>query len=296
MNNNDIDIKKIRTLDDLNYLINKINKDLPFAEAFKFCGDFHINQLLEDLGIQVSVFEEKYFIYDSKRNLHISESEFGYIWISTMGLVGQKELTENNYVNACMYQNVVLSILMDKAISLCSEEDIYDIDSYNYQYLSSFTPGLFHNILFYFETFGKAYLSISKVDIPKTHKLSKIFSLVKDTMYKLDHNDTIFHAYILDVFKKIVNYIATIPGNFKEQYIKYDDNPGDQTVISFKQDNLNDIKNSIDLSHDFLLNYYYDKDEVIYLKNGLLNRLLDKAKNSEERERIIKKYGYLSKY
>jgi hypothetical protein len=97
------------------------------------------------------------------------------------------------------------------------------------------------------------------------------------------------------LFEKIVNYIATIPGNFKEQYVKYDDNPGDQTVISFQQNKLNDIKNSIDLSYDFIISFYYDEGDVMYLKSGLLSRLLDKTKNSEEREKIIKKYGYLSK-
>jgi hypothetical protein len=286
----------INTDDDLAYLIGKIVNGSVFTEAFKFEPTNLRDQLLTALDIPIGEFEQKYFFYDVESNFHISESEHGYLWISTMGLVAKGKLTDNQYVNACEFQYVALTLLLNKAIELCDDETIYDIDSYNYEYLSKITPTLFHNILFYFETFGKAYLALSNVAIPKTHKLSEVFSQVRQTMFNLNQNDTIFHAQILCSFERVVKYISTIPGKFKEQYVKYDDNPGDHTVINFRHNELTEIRNSIDLSYDFIINYYYDKGNVMYLKKGLFIRLLNMAKNDEEKQRIKETYRYLNEY
>lgn len=284
----------INTNRDLADLIRRIKDGPIFAEAFKFEPACLKNQLLTTLDIQKEEFEQKYFIYDTERNLHISESEHGYLWISTMGLVSRGNLPGGQYVKACEFQNVALSLLLDKANDLCADETIYDIDSYSYEYLSKITPALFHNILFYFETFGKAYLDISNVSIPKTHRLSEIFSKVRQTMFRLHQNDSIFHAQILFTFEQLVKYIDTISGNFKEQYVKYDANSGDHTVINFCHNELSEIRNSIDLSYDFIMNYYYDKEDGMYLKQGLFNKLLDRAKNEEEKQRIAETYRYLN--
>ncbi|MDD4238056.1 MAG: hypothetical protein PHT62_05820 [Desulfotomaculaceae bacterium] len=293
MSDNTSEYININTDQDLAYLIRKIGDGPIFAEAFKFEPACLRDQLLTALGIQIDEFEQKYFFYDAESNFHISESEHGYLWISTMGLVAKGKLTNNQYVNACEFQYVALSLLLNKAIDLCDDETIYDIDSYSYGYLSKITPTLFNNILFYFETFGKAYLAISNVSIPKTHKLSVIFSQVRQTMFNLHQNDTRFHAQILCTFEQLVKYIGTIPGNFKEQFVKYDDNSGDHTVINFRHNELNKIKNSIDFSYDFIMSYYYDKENVMYLKQGFFIRLLDMAKNDEEKQRITETYGYL---
>jgi hypothetical protein len=283
----------INTEQDLAYLIRKIKDGPIFAELFKFEPACLRDQLLTALGIQIAEFEQKYFFYDSESNLHISESEHYCIWISTMGLVAKGKLTDNQYVNACEYQYEVLSLLLNKAIDLCANEKIYDIDSYSYEYLCKITPTLFHNILFYFETFGKAYLAISNISISKTHKLSKIFLQVRQTMFSLHQNNTIFHAEILCAFEQLVKYIGAIPGNFKEQYVKYDDNSSDHTVINFRYNELNKMKNSIDLSYDFIISYYYDKENAIHIEQGFFNRLLGMAKNDGEKRRIEEAYGYL---
>lgn len=99
-------------------------------------------------------------------------------------------------------------------------------------------------------------------------------------MYKKGHNDTIFQAHIIAEFKKVLKYIESIPGEFKEHFVKYDDNSEDDTVIHFNIDSLNEIQKTIDMSNDFIISYYYEHD-VMYLKSGLLERLTNKAKTKK---------------
>ncbi|WP_143070180.1 hypothetical protein [Halanaerobium salsuginis] len=113
-------------------------------------------------------------------------------------------------------------------------------------------------------------------------------------MYKKGHNDTTFQAYIIAEFKKVVDYIESIPGDFKEYFVKYDDNSGDDTVIHFNIDSLNEIQKTIDMSNDFITSYYYDQD-VMFLKPGLLERLTNNAKTKNEKQQIIDEYGYMKK-
>jgi hypothetical protein len=293
----DLNYIDISSDDDFDYLISRIKEGPTFAWAFKFGLNNLKDQFFSALGISLDEFNQKNFYYDDKDNLHISESENGYVWISTMGLVAQKNPIDNQYVNACEYQYIVLSLLLDKAINLCEDETIYDVESFNNEYLSAFTPTLFHNTLFYFETFGKAYLSLNNIPNLKTHKLSELLQIVKKTMFDLNHNDTLFHAHIIAAFELIVKYISTIRSNFREEYVKYADNPDDFTVIRFRKTEMVNMKHTIDLSYDFILNYYYDKafdqSEVSCLKQGLLKRLLKKAHTDEERQNVINAYGYL---
>ncbi len=283
----------INSNEDLDYLLKRIKAGPIFSEAFRFEPDNLKEQLLFALDISLDEFNQKCFYYNDKELLHISESEHGYLWISTMGLVAQKNPIDNQYVNACQYQYIVLSLLLEKAISLCEDEKIYDVESYNNEYLCSFTPALFHNSIFYFETFGKAYLALNNIPNIKTHKLSEILKVVKKTMFDLNHNDTLFHAQIVVAFELEVEYLSTIHSNFKEEYVKYADNPDDFTIIRFRKNEMVNMKHTIDLCHDFIMDYYYDKTEANYLQQGLFNRLLKKASNDEERKRVINMYSYL---
>lgn len=297
-NNYNTEFININNKDDMDYLVNRIQNGPIFAEPFKFKTKKLRNNLLSALNLSVNEFDQKYFYYDHEKKIHISESEKGYIWISTMGLIAQKgsiNNINNQFVKACCSQYIVLCLLVDKAISLCEDEKTYDVDGYNYGYLNELTPQLFHSTLFYFEIFGKAYLSLNNVEFKKHHKLSEILQKVKETMFTLGHNDTSFHAYVISAFEYIVKYISTIPGNFKEQYVKYEDNSGDSTVIRFDQNELLNMKNTINLSHDFISNFYYNKGsgDILHLKQGLYNRLLEMSKNDEEKKRIINTYSYL---
>jgi hypothetical protein len=116
--------------DDLDYLIKRIDTGSLFAEAFKFEEETFFLNLLEYLKIDYEDFKKSYFHYDRSRNLHISESEFKYIWISTYGLVAKGKATDNNLVNACLNQYTVLSLLLDKAIEVSESENVYDVDAW----------------------------------------------------------------------------------------------------------------------------------------------------------------------
>lgn len=279
--------------EDLNYLLHRIEHGPLFAECFRFDTRELFWELLHRLDISRDDFESEYFYFDESRDLHISESEFDYVWISTYGLIAKGKATENKHVNACMNQYTVVSLLFEKAEEICATSNAYDVDGYNFGYLSELTPALFHNILFYIEVFAKAYLAFCGVRFPHKHGLSELFKIVNRTMYEKGHNDTLFQAHIITEFERVVEYIKSIPGDFKEHFVKYDDNSEDGIVIRFNRGALDGIKNIVDLSNDFINSTYYDSDDVMYLKSGLLERLLEKAENEEDRTRITDMYGYM---
>lgn len=292
MNTNGKEYLYINNQNDLKYLIERIENGPLFAESFKFNNNEIFIELLNYFDINYKDFKKGYFYFDENRNLHISESEFGYTWISTYGLVAKGKSTRNKFVNSCNNQYTVVSLLFEKAKEICESDRVYDVDGYQFGYLSNLTPALFHNVLFYIEVFGKAYLSLSGVNVPHIHELSKLFVKINKTIYKKGHNDTIFQAHIVVEFEKVVEYIKSIPGGFKEHFVKYDDNSEDGTVIRFNIDSLDGIQKTIDMSNDFISSYYYE-DDVMYLKSGLLDRLLKKAKNENEKRQIVNKYGYM---
>lgn len=276
---------------DLSLLLKKIKED-KFAKKFNFRSEELKKQFFKDLHIDISNFEKRYYFYNKELDLHISESEFNYLWISTIGIVGHSNIN-NKFLKALCSQNIVVNLLFKEVMKLCDEESTLDVDSHSYGYLSELTPALFHNVLFYFELFGKTYLSLNDVEIPKTHKLERIYTTLKQTMLKLNHNDTIFHASIVQAFDELVKYIKTIPGEFKEQYVKYNDNIDDSTAVLFDKNKLDEIKTVLDMSYDFICNYYYNIKDAIYLKKGLYDRLYNKANNEVEKKRIKQTYSYL---
>lgn len=291
MNTKDEEYIYINNQNDLKYLIERIEKGPLFAEAFKFDNNEIFIELLNYFEIDYKEFKKRYFYFDKKRDLHISESEFGYTWISTYGLVAKGKSSCNKFVNSCNNQYIVVSLLFEKAKEICESDRVYDVDGYKFGYLSKLTPALFHNVLFYIEVFSKAYLSLSGVNVPHTHELAKLFAKVNKTIYIKNHNDTIFQAHIIAEFEKVVEYIESIPGGFKEHFVKYDDNSEDGTVIRFNIDSLDEIQKTIDISNDFISSYY--NDDVMHLKSGLLERLINKTKTENEKQQIINKYGYM---
>lgn len=280
---------------DLDDLTNQIAGGKLLANEFKFTERDYLIDLLGALGIKYEEFTKKYFYYDSNRNLHISESEFGYVWISTYGLIAKNKSTPNSKVNACVNQHIVISLLLDKAIEICKSESVYDVDAYNFGSLSELSPALFQNIIFYVEVFCKAYLSLSGINSPHTHKLSVIYLKLIDTMFAEKHNDSLFQILIVDKLSKIVDHVTRIPGNFKEQFIKYDDNPLDSTVVIFQPNNLNEIKSTFELCNDFITDYFYSGIKTHYLNSGLYQRLLAKAETEDQRTRVIDNYRHLEK-
>lgn len=283
----------IETQNDWEYLVERIMNGPKFAESFRFREEAYFAKLLEFLKVDYEEYKEKNYYFDKSLKLHISSSESDYTWISTMGLVAKGKSTTNCFINSCINQYTVISLLFDKAIELSNSDDVYDVDGYEFGYLSDFTPALFHNILFYFEIFAKAYLSFYNVKIPHTHELSKLNILMKKTMFEKNQNDSLFHVYIVTEFDRVVQYIDAIPGRFKEQFVKYDDNSNDYTVILFDPENLKEIKKTIDMSNDLITGFYYNHENMRYLKSGLFEKLLKKAETDDEKQRITEMYGHL---
>lgn len=293
---NEDNIVSIDSQEMMDLLISRLSNGELIAEKFRFAEDEYYFQLFNYLKIDMEAYQDKYYYYDEYRNLHIADSEFNYTWISTYGLISSGKATNNNFLNSCINQYTVISLLFDKTLDICEDETIYDVDSYNFGYLKELTPALFHNVLFYVEVFGKAYLSLSNKTVPRTHNLESLYKEVVDTIFIKKHNDTTFHAKIIIDFLRIIDYIKTIPGDFKEHFVKYDDNQGDLTVIKFDLFSLREIYDTITLSQDFIYSYYYDDvNDVIHLKTGLLNRLLSMSGTEEDKQRIMNMYSCLIK-
>ena len=178
-----------------------------FANKFKFSErDFFIS-LLKSLKIDYEDFKKTYFYYDGNRKLHIAESEFEYVWISTYGLIAKSKSTSNRAVNACLNQYTVISLLFKKALKVSQDENVYNIDSYNFGLLSELSPAIFHNLIFYIEVFCKAYLSLAKVEAPKTHKLSLLYQETANIMASKEHDNSLFQVLILDPLYKFVDHL-----------------------------------------------------------------------------------------
>lgn len=110
---NDMDFINIDSNEDLDYLVRRIQYGSAFA-AFIFKSEELKDKFFVTLNMSIADFEQKYFFYDGEKKLHISESERGYIWISTMGLIAQKgraNTANNSFFNSCQAQQVVLSLL-----------------------------------------------------------------------------------------------------------------------------------------------------------------------------------------
>src|SRR4051812_30661743 len=103
-------------------LINRISEQKQFAYRFRFSEREFFVTLLESLKINYDDFTTKYYYYDASRNLHIGESEFGYMWISTVGLIAKNKSTHNRPVNSCLIQYTVISMLLKKAVELVEDE------------------------------------------------------------------------------------------------------------------------------------------------------------------------------
>lgn len=68
-------------------------------------------------------------------------------------------------------------------------------------------------------------------------------------------------------------------------------------VISYDYDSLKKMKRTLDISEDFICEYYFSKysypGHMTYLQPNLFERLLKSAKTESEKEQITRKFGYL---
>lgn len=281
---------------DLQYLIDRYRNGPVFAKAFVFEDKDLYIKFFKEADIPLELFENKNYYFDKEKNVHISESEFGFVWISTMGLVATSRATKNNYVNAFLAQVPILIQLLDEGMEVCNDDTVYDIDSFSYGRVEQLTLSLFHNLIFFSETLLKAYISLQGEKVPHTHKLQILLESAKETMFIKEHDNTLFHAYIIPFIEREVLHISSIPGGFKEEYVKYDDNPCDTTLMVFHSDTFTQIRDFVVLSEDIITGIYYDPEERMYLEQGLFERLLEKCETNEARAAIEDVYSFLVKH
>lgn len=283
----------IESKSDFEYLLTQIISGQSFAFFFSFHDQIYETTFLKAMNVDLNTYKDLGYYFDPKRQLHIAENSEGLTWISTMGLTSNNCLTGVKFLDSCTMQFRVLSLLIDKALELLNDCNVYDIESYSYGYVCELTPALFHNLLFYFEVFGKSYLELNHQEPPHTHKLSTILNEVKRQMKQLNHLNTTFHGGIITQFERLVEYTKSISDRFGEEQVKYNNNYQDHTVIIFQKEVLLDMKRTVDLSYDFITSYYYDRDEGKYLTPDLLNRLLKRAENEAEEASIRALYSCL---
>lgn len=265
-----------------------------FTGAFIFQDDDLFSHFLSEVGIDYSIIQKNHYYFDNKTKIHISEClEEDYIWISTMGLVARAKTTGNKFLNAWYYQKIVLVHLLEDVIQLCSDESTYLVGSWNYSMVEQLTPAIFHQTIFYYETLAKAYLSINNKSIPHTHTLKSLLKSVKETMFEKNHNNSLFHAYVIPTFEEIVRHIDSIPGRFNEAYVKYDDNPQDTTLVAFDADLFQDFYNVIAVTDDIISDLYYNPEKCHYAKTGLYEKMINNCKTEQDRIRIEKVYHFL---
>lgn len=278
---------------ELKYLIDRYRNGPVFAKAFVFEDEKMYMDFLKTVGILPETFESKYCYFDQEKNIHISESEYGFVWISTMGLVATSRVTRNKYVNAFVSQVPILIHLLDEGIDLCNNETVYDIDSYSYSRVEQLSLSLFHSLVFFSEILLKAYISLQGEKVPRTHKLQTLLKSAREIIFRKNHNNTLLHAYIIPFVESEVLHISSIPGGFKEEYIKYDDNPHDTTMMVFRSDLFAQTRDFVVLSEEIITGLYYAPNERLYLKQGLYERLLEKCETNEARTAIENAYNFL---
>jgi hypothetical protein len=295
INKNGNEYVLVSNSDHLKELLDHIVSLIPFAAKFKFSDRELFVTLLESLEINYTNFTKKYYHYDPLKKLHISESEHSYVWISTAGLVAKGKTTTNRTVDSCLSQYLVLSLLFKKAIELAKDERVYNVDSNCSQQLTELSPAIYHNMTFYIEVFCKAYLSLTDTKFPFTHSLPLLYKKTVEVMVNKKHDDSLFQILVLDRIYNFVEHIDTMPIGFKEQNIKYNDNLSDDSVILFDYNVLMEMTSILELSIDFISEYFYRGDKTHYLETNVFERMLNKADTEDKKKRIQEMYPHLVK-
>lgn len=297
--------------EDLQNLVNKMINGSHFAETFHFETHELQNEFFNIIGISQDEFINKNFIYDTERNLHICKRRPGHFWISTEGLVVNRHALErysNCYVNACAAQFIVVKLLFDNVIKSIDNENIFDLDSYLYNYLTELSLALQHNVIFYMELFGKAYLTLNNKEVKKKHRLSLIYLEVKKNLFECKHNNTMLHYLMHETYEKLIDYINSLSHSsskkdekvFREENVKYDDNKNDSTIVSLDKEVLKNTFQNIERCNDFITDYCLfiksekpDMPMPSQLTSDYFSFLLKKSKTENEQREIQERFAYL---
>lgn len=284
-------IIKIKNKQMLSELVDKINNNITIRDKYRFVPYDLKDELLKKLEIDPQEFNKKYYYFDSKRNLHISESEENYFLVSTSGIIMYNDKFRNEkekIIFAFESQGQVLEIILEKIEDLIKKDDIYDIDSYNYNYLMKLTTGISNNLVLFLELLAKSYIKLNGEKFPKNHKLVELLKIVKKIMFKNKHNDTKFHLEVYKIFKKILKEINADSDDFIEQYIKYNES----IQLEFIVQNFDMLKVFIDISIDSIM-CLSNAIKDFYFEQGVYDKIIIESKTRDEEEKNKKDYQFL---
>ena len=298
MNNDNLRIY-INSKKDLKQLVKNIKNNIKFANNVIFKGDF-LNKFFVEMDISKETLYNNRFFYDDDRKLHISfcideDIIVNGLWVSTYGLVcyKNKDYTSSNYVNALHSQRIVILLLAKEARSLIQKKEVYDTTGL-YDELRYLAQAFFQNWLFFFELVGKCYLSLCNAQINYTHKLDNIYKLVTKTMFQRNDNDSLFHLLIIHKFQTVVNQINMLPTSFKEEYIKYNDNENDGSLIVFNEEVLDEIEQFADVAECVTDDFdYKDRENTSFFKQGVYKKRIEQATDEEDRRERQEYYKFL---
>ena len=123
----DDSIHQIDTELKLQTLLKIIEDGEEITGKFLFETEELRSMFLSEMIPQGVDFEDKYYYFDKERNLHVAESEEGFLWVSTMGLVPTEKYSDNMYVNAFVTQKEVMLALLESAERLLSTVNVRTI-------------------------------------------------------------------------------------------------------------------------------------------------------------------------
>lgn len=284
----------IQTHEELCKLVERINNGPLLAYAF-IMSDEILGKLLNKLGIDAELFHKKGYFYDENKKLHIALHDDGYVWISTYGVIGCGKISANKFLNSFSSQFITLKLLLDEALKLCDDEDCLNINSDKHLYLVSISLSVYSNLIFFYELFCKAYLSEMGIEFKFIHNISELLDKTKDTVKQKGHSDTLLHGCIIPIIERIAEHIKSMPEKFKEQFIKYDDNKEDSTIIIFSKELITNTVNDMKICYEFINELAECPEDAIYLRKGLFDRLISMADSEESKEKIEDTYSFLQR-
>lgn len=284
---------KIKNEEEVLMLANRIIMGEEFSNNFKFRRNDYFDILLSKLNISKDLFYEN--DYYCKDNIYIAGSILGYFLISSMGFVVFKESCdkyEDKMYTALSSQYELMQIIIEKISDYNESEMKYNINSSVNDILVNLCITYFHNYLFYLELLCKYYIYKNNYSCPNTHSLRSLLQKVKVVMFEKKQNDSLFHYLIVSEVQSAVNLISKIPGNFKEQYVKYNDNDGDNVCI--KVDEIKSTYNFVVTSFEIMLRLNCNMNSK-YMEQGFYSKKLKLAKNDTERKKLKTELRFLIK-
>lgn len=292
-----ITINKISNNNDLEDLLDKISNKGVY-HFYTFETPELRKEFFEKINLSSDEFCKKYFYYNSKKKLHISESEEGYFLISTIGLVSPDRNADERIDTLFLSlgaQFEILIVILKKLSENLANEKIYDIDSNLYESSTNLLAGITHNIVFYYELFAKMFLLLEGENPSRDHKLYELYKNVAKLIIRKKRVESIFNISILQPILTLIEEIKKIPDEFRECFMKYNDNNGYRLAFILEEEVIKQTLFQIETSYDFIYEYYYflgektpsgEKIIPFFLKPISKKRMKEYMSNKEEEIRI----------